>query len=153
MYVKKEHYKPIKNELEDYFDKHHRRPRELEGDNSPRNISTVLRSRHNAWHVLYKVLPVELMMLQFHSDCEIYGTWNPRSDILQKLVEGYANSTANLIARRKAWYLLFENMTLPEIVCEINTIWIDPDYEIQLGTERIAKLWATKIPPLKRRKK
>ena len=34
-------------------DVHHRKPRSLGGDDSPRNLSVVSRIRHNAWHTLY----------------------------------------------------------------------------------------------------
>lgn len=34
-------------------DTHHRKPRSLGGDDSPRNLSNVLRVEHEAWHVLF----------------------------------------------------------------------------------------------------
>jgi hypothetical protein len=39
--------------------KHHRKPRSLGGDNSPRNISIVNRDKHSAWHLLFKNYPPE----------------------------------------------------------------------------------------------
>lgn len=146
MYVQKEHYKPAQDQSVDYYDIHHRKPREQGGDNSNRNTSNVLRSKHNAWHALYEVLPVQLLISQFQNDCEIYGTWNPRSDLIQRLVEGYANSTKALIKRRIAWFTLFGGASLQNIITEINLTWIDPDYEIQIGTERILKTWSVYTP-------
>ncbi len=120
---------------------HHRKPVDLDGKNTKRNKSNVLRSRHNAWHVLYGVLPAHEILIAFQGDCEVYGNWNPRSPLLTSILEGYANSSRAKIKRRAAWYFLFEGMSLEEIVTEMNTTWIDPDYEIKIGLERVKKVW------------
>jgi hypothetical protein len=39
--------------MEPKQDVHHRKPRSLGGDDSPRNLSYVSRTRHNAWHTLF----------------------------------------------------------------------------------------------------
>ncbi len=152
MYIQKERFSPTNSELIDFFDIHHRKPKEQGGLDIPRNRSRVLRSKHNAWHALYEVLPAPAIILQFENDCEIYGNWNPRSNLVQRLIEGYANSTKALIKRRIAWYTLFEGKSLQEIVTEINSTWIDPDYEIQVGTERILKTWIVHSPIQKNKK-
>ena len=73
MYIQKEHFSPIQSEVTDFLDVHHRKPREQKGDDTKRNKSSVLRSKHNAWHALYEVLPAPAIILQFESDCEVYG--------------------------------------------------------------------------------
>ena len=76
-------------------------------------------------------------MRLFAGDQEIYGDWIKKSELQQKINEGYANSTAKRIKRREAWQLLFGEMSLEEIVQEINTIWLDPDYTIVIEVVRI----------------
>ncbi len=125
----------------DHYCTHHRKPTDIGGKNLKRNKSKVLRSRHSAWHALYGVLPASQIILSFQEDCEIYGNWNPRSPLLTKIIEGYANGSRAKIKRRQAWFFLFEDMALEEIVQEINAIWLDPDYQIQIGLERVKKVW------------
>lgn len=123
--------------LGEHYSWHHRKPRDQGGDDSPRNKSRVLRSRHTAWHTLYDALPAQEVMRLFAGDQEIYGDWIKKSELQQKINEGYANSTAKRIKRREAWQLLFGEMSLEEIVQEINTIWLDPDYAIVIEVVRI----------------
>lgn len=127
----------------DHYCDHHRKPRDLGGTNYKRNRSKVLRSRHTAWHTLYEVMPANQIILTFQDDCEIFGDWNPRSPLLTKIIEGYANSNRKRIRRREAWFFLFEGMSLEDIVQEINGVWLDPDYVIRVGTDRIKKVWIT----------
>lgn len=122
---------------------HHRKPTVIGGRKTKRNESKVLRSRHTAWHMLYDILPATDISLKFQEDCEIYGNWNPKSPLLTRIVEGYANSSKAKIKRRQSWFLLFKGMSLEDIVLEVNAIWIDPDYEIKIGLERIKKVWVT----------
>lgn len=35
------------------IDRHHRRPRSIGGDDEERNLSTVPRIKHEAWHMLF----------------------------------------------------------------------------------------------------
>ena len=136
----KEEHAPTPSSKNDYYSTHHRKPKDLGLDNSTRNRSRVLRSRHDAWHILYGVLPAPAIILLFDADQEIYGNWIPKSDIQRKINEAWANSNKEKIKRRVAWYYLFEGMSLEDVVHEINTLWLDPDYEIKIGLERVKKV-------------
>jgi hypothetical protein len=36
-------------------------------------------------------MPASQIILAFQDDCELFGDWNPRSPLLTKIIEGYAN--------------------------------------------------------------
>lgn len=129
----------------DHYCTHHRKPVDLGGSNLKRNKSKVLRSRHTAWHALYDVMSAPEIIFAFQEDCEIYGNWNPRSPLLTKIIEGYANRSRAKIRRRQAWFFLFGGMSLEDIIQEINAVWIDPDYEINIGLERVKKVWLIQV--------
>ena len=132
---------PTPSVKNDHYSTHHRKPKNVGVDDSPRNKSSVLRSKHDAWHILYEALPAQEIISLFDADQEIYGNWIPKSDIQRKVNEAWANSSERKIKRRKAWYYLFEGKSLEEIVDEINTVWLDSDYQIVIGIERIKKVW------------
>ena len=134
---------PTSSAKNDHYSVHHRKPKNLQGCDSARNTSLVLRSKHDAWHILYEALPALSIILLFEADQEIYGDWIPKSDIQRRINESWANSSKEKIKRRKAWYYLFEEKSLEDVVHEINTVWIDPDYKIEIGFERIKKVWLT----------
>lgn len=125
----------------DHLSIHHRKPKEQGGKDIPRNRSDVLRSDHNAWHTLYESLPATKIIESFTTDCVVYGNWNRHPTLVIELLQKYANSTKALIKRRQAWFLLFEDLSLEEITFNINTVWLDPDYQIQIETERVKKVW------------
>lgn len=117
--------------------RHHRKLDSYGGNGSPGNISHVPWVRHCAWHTLYQHMVPEQIMTQFSEDYEVYGIDHVKSDLMRRLHEGWANNTDEKIKRTKAWYTLFEGMTLEETVREINTIWLDPAYEIMIGMVRV----------------
>lgn len=117
--------------------KHHRKLKSLGGGWSRRNISLVPLDKHRAWHALYRDMEPCDMIPVFKEDYEVFGKDVIKTELMQKLHEGWANSTSAKIKRREAWYFLFENMTLEEVVAQINTIWLDPDYEILIGMVRV----------------
>ncbi len=129
----------------DHISTHHRKPKILRGGEAVKNKSLVLRSKHDAWHILYDTLPAASIILLFEADQEIYGDWIPKSDIQRSINESWANSSREKIKRRKAWYYLFGGKSLEAVVNEINTVWIDPDYRIDIGIERIKKVWIAKV--------
>ena len=117
--------------------KHHRKLQSHGGGNSKRNISYVPLWQHRAWHVLYKDLKPQDIITTFSQDYEVYGTDVIKSPLMKELHEGWANNTDEKIKRTQAWYALFTDMTLEDIVHDINTRWLDPDYEILIGMVRV----------------
>lgn len=132
--------------------KHHRKLASLGGTNRKENISHVPLFKHRAWHSLYRELETPDIITLFKEDYEIHGIDIIKSDLLTKLHEGWANNTAEKIQRNQAWYTLFANKTLEEIVEEINTIWLDPDYEIQIGMIRVKTIQLSIKVPAKKKK-
>lgn len=132
--------------------KHHRKLASHGGGDHKENISSVPLFKHRAWHVLYKALEVPDIILLFKEDYEVRGTDSIKSPLMKKLHEGWANNTDEKIKRTKAWNTLFENKTLEEIVEEINTIWLDTDYEIRIGMIRVKAIQlSTKVIPKKKK--
>jgi hypothetical protein len=127
--------------------KHHRKLESHGGSGASGNISYVPWVRHAAWHALYQNMDAAGIMAQFQEDYEVYGTDVVKSDLLRRLHEGWANNTDEKIKRTKAWYALFEDMTLEEIVREINTIWLDPAYEIRIGMARVKTVELRGVAP------
>jgi hypothetical protein len=128
--------------------RHHRKLESRGGNNSPRNISCVPLFKHRAWHVLYKNMEPSAIITQFEEDYEVYETDYIKTPLMKKLHEGWANNTDEKIKRTRAWYTLFEDMTLEEIVGEINRVWLDPDYEILIGIKRV-KTIQLRVPQTK----
>ncbi|MFA6608683.1 MAG: hypothetical protein WCT07_02130 [Candidatus Paceibacterota bacterium] len=122
------------------FTEHHRKPVSINGSKKDkRNISSIRRYKHNAWHSLFGVLPAPDIILLFHEYYEMYGIDYPKSPLFKEWCEGRANSTNAAIKITRAWYALFEGKNLSQIAEEINTYYLDPDYKILVGTERILK--------------
>lgn len=86
---------------------HHRKPQSLGGNRTKRNISIVPHLEHKAWHRLFDNLPAESI---------------PRA--LAKIMEIHS-----------AWHILFANKSLEEIVEIINTVWIDPEFQLTLTVD------------------
>jgi hypothetical protein len=123
--------------------KHHRKLESHGGKNYSGNISSVPLYKHRAWHVLYRDMKPQDIIEQFKQDYEVYGTDHVKSPLMRELHEKWANNTEEKIKRTKAWYTLFADMRLGEIVNEINTIWLDPDYEILIGLMRVKTVQLT----------
>lgn len=117
--------------------KHHRRLKSNGGGHSRENISIVSLLRHRAWHALYQDELPEVIDRMFRQDYEVFGTDFVKSDLMKKLHEGWANNSKEKIKRREAWYTLFADKTLQEIVDEVNRTWIDPAYELRVETMRV----------------
>lgn len=120
--------------------KHHKLPESLGGRWDRRNRSFVPLYKHQAWHHLFDNLPVSTIIQLLKGYYEIFGIDIVKSDLQREINEGWANANDERIKNRKAWYALFEGMTLSEIIIEINHFWIDPDYELCVGIERIQKI-------------
>lgn len=135
--------------------RHHRKPTSIGGKNYKRNISYVPLFKHRAWHDLYQDKEAQEIITTFTTDYEIHGIDVIKSDLLKELHEKYANNTAEKIKRNKAWYTLFEGKSLERIVDEINTVWIDPDWEILISMIRVktVQLIRSTVPVIKEKRR
>jgi len=141
------------------YTRHHRDPESLGGSDDDRNISIVLKTEHKAWHCLFDNLPVSEVLRLFNFYWEKFGDeskllyetkqkglsvlknlalLHEQSDIFEEddLIE--LSNTLDAfrleIKKKRAWLKLFSGLSLEEIVVKINTIWLDPDYELVIAT-------------------
>jgi hypothetical protein len=135
----------------DKLTRHHRKLKSDNGSTHRSNISFVPLRKHRAWHILYDDLPPKLIIENFRQDYEVFGIDVVKSDLMKKLHEGWANSSHQKIKRSQAWQTLFADKTLEEVVREINTIWLDPAYEIRIGTVRMKTVQLSEIAPVPKR--
>jgi len=124
--------------------KHHRKPRSLQGGDEPRNISYPPLYRHKAWHALYQDFGAKDTIALLLEDYELLGVDFKRSALAEKLCGNYVNSNSHRIKRRDAWRILFKSTPLDELINEINTIWLDPDYMLAIKIERVFTFTLTK---------
>jgi len=128
-----------KPEAEDQntLSKHHRKPRSLNGGDESRNISYPPLYRHRAWHALYQDFNAKETQILLLQDYELFGIDFKRTDFAAKIYGSYVNINGARIKRRASWRILFDNTPVDELVNEVNTIWLDPDYILSLKIERI----------------
>jgi hypothetical protein len=133
---------------------HHRKPTSIGGEKSaPRNISHVPLFKHKAWHILYQDFEAPHIIELFATDYEIHGIDVYTTPLLKHLYEGYANNTEEKIKRNRAWYTIFQGKTLEQIINEINSVWLDPDYEILIGMRRVKTVQLSRKKESKSREK
>ena len=119
---------------------HHRLPESLGGEKRKKNISYVPRYKHRAWHILFDNLPATEIIKLLRGYYEIFGIDVVKSNLQKEINEGWANANRERIKVRKAWYELFEGMTLQEIIDEVNSKWIDPQCHLRIGIDRVQKI-------------
>ena len=117
--------------------KHHRKAEVNGGTGKRRNISYVLRSDHDAWHILYDTLEAKDILVLLKNDYEVYGTDIQKSDLAHSLYIQYSEKDSEQKRRRIMWDRLFFDKSLDEILKTINTKWLDPDYVVQKEVVRV----------------
>ena len=108
------------------------------GDND-KNKSLVERYKHEAWHVLFDNFPALQMFQKFKDFYEVFG-FNGESEFQKRRAREWVRTKKSRMKKQQAWRDLFGSMGLAEIVQIINDVWIDPDYEIVIGIQRIPKV-------------
>lgn len=115
-------------------EEHHRRPRSLNGTDSPENISYVVKRDHLNWHTLFGNLNAYQICKQLNM-CK----YKPLGiNIVCKFINGvevYKTGKNNSKKETKisyAWYSLFKNMEFEEIIKYINNVWLDPSYHFYI---------------------
>ncbi len=120
--------------------KHHRKPESLGGDCSPRNISSVPRYQHEAWHLLFDSLPAEQMFVKFLFFLDIFGVNTMMPEFQTRHAKAWVRTKKSRIKKQQAWIYLFGDLDVEEIVKIINTVWIDPDYKFIIRVERVKRI-------------
>jgi hypothetical protein len=120
--------------------KHHRKPQHLKGTDAPRNISYPPRYKHAAWHALYEDLPAADIISLFLIDYELMGMDVKKSQLTAELHGKHINRDGPRIKRRDNWRILFDNRMIEEIVREVNTMWLDPDFELVIKIARVLSI-------------
>ena len=120
---------------------HHRKPKSIGGaPYDPRNISMVTHAKHEAWHVLFLDLPATDIMERFRDDYDAFGSFSSKTKQEVMIYEEWIRGNPRNLTRQKAWGTLFKNKSLEEIVRQINTVWLDPDYILTIGTVRAVSI-------------
>jgi hypothetical protein len=149
------------------YTRHHRKPRSYKGGSRDSNISVVLRPKHEAWNTLFDNLPapnvaelLERYWDMFRDESKtlremeqtgmsILALLKDLHD-LKKVFKGreLAGIVKMLriyklsVKKQDAWVLLFDGMSLEEIVAEINKVWIDPDYKLITKVTEVTRIIA-----------
>lgn len=114
---------------------HHRRPRSIGGSNEGRNRSEVNQIRHSLWHDIFgsnHAQEIALVMNKY----ELFGQGVvidlvPTSDEYDTYQKGGRGRLSKTWAA-PTFQALFYGYTVEEIINEINSVWLDPDYRIVL---------------------
>ena len=114
--------------------RHHRKPQNLGGGNSTRNISHVRQRKHQAWHILFNGFSAETIFNLFVEYWNSFGEKISSND-KKKIISSNINE--------RAWAMLFANKSIDQILDEINAIWLDPDYRI--GTSTVKFVYLLKV--------
>lgn len=138
---------------------HHRKPKSLGGDDGAHNLVKVPRSHHKAWHALFDNYRPDQILQKIQEYWILYSNDHTHevrqiaSSVLSSLIDLYSKKLSieeveimkekllyhrRWMKRSKAWYLLFGNKDIKEVILIINTKWLDPDYELCLVGDRIA---------------
>lgn len=140
--MKKEVFTILKNKnkhIPSGYTKHHRKPEKLGGSGAERNISIVLRPKHKAWHTLFDSFDVTKTMELFEEYWQLFGS-DPKPDSEKQRIREWVRAKESRINKLKAWRCLFKNLALEEVVEEINSTWIDPDYMLVIATVQVSKV-------------
>jgi hypothetical protein len=100
----------------------------------------VLRFKHEAWHILFDSFPVSKVLERFEWFYEIFGTDTMKSRAEIERNNKWIESFESRKRKKRAWDALFFEMTIEQIMREINSVWIDPDYELVLTTRQISRI-------------
>ena len=145
------------------FSLHHRKPRRCGGETSKRNISVVLRIEHDAWNVLFDNHPTLKVAELLEGYWEIFGnnkSLSKSKNLIWYLLESRKKTkkkknifNASWLHRIEAlgvsrsfskklfsWVLLFNELSLDEIITKINKVWIDPDCQLAIKTIQVKKI-------------
>lgn len=115
-------------------EKHHRRPRSLNGSSDLYNISYVTPDLHDAWHILFSNLNAEQICNKLNS-----FSWIPKGiTVICIFINGHPvekvgkDNWRNEEKIKKAWNLLFKRSEFKPILNYINNVWLDPSYRFYI---------------------
>jgi hypothetical protein len=82
---------------------------------------------------------VDEMVVKLQFYYEVFGTEDTRTREQEKLITYWINQSPSHIKKWFAWRSLFGNMSLKQILSEINRVWIDPRYRLYVQMEQVEK--------------
>ncbi len=116
--------------------RHHRKPRRLGGGNEKENIIMIRRDEHEAWHTLFN-------HMQAYQICTIINYWGILQPYTVHICDKNSGKQFNCFPdcslreitpkQRQAWDLLWGKLEAIAIIYDINTRFIDPDFELILS--------------------
>lgn len=107
---------------------HHRKPTSIGGEDSERNTSIVRRFKHEAWHNLFSNCPADGIQQRF---VQLYNRFVVDATLHKTERKGW-----KYIKRQRSWRRLFGDMTLEQMMQDINEVWIDPDFRLGIETRQ-----------------
>lgn len=114
-------------------EEHHRRPKSIGGTDAPSNISYVPAKLHKFWHILFG------NMNAFQIRDELNEWFTPkRKKVVCKFINGSkviqkgGQQTKKKSKREKAFQSLFKDMTFPQAIDYINSVWLDSSYHFYI---------------------
>ena len=116
-------------------EEHHRRPRSLGGSNLPFNVSYVTPKLHKAWHILFGNMNAEQITSRINS----FPQKPKGTTIVCDFINGTGvslrgkNNSNNRKKCKRAWIVLFGDLSFNDAISCINNIWLDPSYHIYLA--------------------
>lgn len=123
--------------------RHHRKSISHGGNDEPSNISIVSCKKHEAWHILFghnEANIISILLNEYFLEKYVVS----EKYLFSKKTTNKSNITYNYLSKRKSkrekrlklllksWDILFEGKSELEIIKEINTVWIDPEYTLRV---------------------
>lgn len=126
---------------------HHRRYRIHDGTNDRSNISMVCDYKHEAWHFIFhhnKVNVICALLNEYLLDDYIVEVIYLHDDVpIEEIVniDGFLSKRDSkrqkrILSIEKNWKILFNKKKEPEIIQEINNVWIDPACRLNIIGKR-----------------
>ena len=116
-------------------EEHHRRPRSLDGTESPANKSYVKSKLHKNWHTLFGNKNAYQICDWFNNGC----IYRPKDVIIickfingTEVVKRGENSSKKRTKISYAWVTLFGGLEFDEVIRYINNVWLDPSYHFYI---------------------
>ncbi len=116
------------------IERHHRRPRSLEGSDEPANVSNVLPKLHRAWHVMFGNMNAEQTANTINSSSK-----KPKGDtVICVFINGKEvtlRGDHNCKDKAKfddAWEIVFGDLTFPQSIDYANNVFLDPSYHMYI---------------------